>query len=66
MEHHIRDLSFGEDTSTSRIGHCPTDLATLRSAIKAALKDVGYLYVSEGGRDHAEVADTIYLHGLAS
>lgn len=64
VEHHIRDISFGEDHSTSRTGHGPTNLATLRSAIKAALKDVGYLYIPEGRRDHTNVAETLYLHGL--
>lgn len=64
VEHHIRDISFGEDHSTSRTGHGPTNLATLRSAIKAALKDVGYLYIPEGRRDHTQVAETLYLHGL--
>lgn len=64
VEHHIRDISFGEDHSTSRTGHGPTNLATLRSAIKAALKDVGYLYIPEGRRDHTKVAETLYLHGL--
>jgi predicted transposase YbfD/YdcC len=29
VEHHIRDVSFGEDASTSRTGDGPTDLATL-------------------------------------
>jgi predicted transposase YbfD/YdcC len=64
VEHHIRDISFGEDHSTSRTGNGPTNLATLRSAIKAALKDVGYLYIPEGRRDHTKVAETLYLHGL--
>lgn len=66
VEHHIRDISFGEDHSTSRTGHGPTNLATLRSAIKAALKDVGYLYIPEGRRDHTTVTETLYLHGLAA
>ena len=47
IEHHIRDVSFAEDASTSRTGHGPTNLATMRSAIKAALKDVGYLYIPD-------------------
>ena len=63
VEHHIRDISFGEDHSTSRTGHGPTNLATLRSAIKAALKDVGCLHVPEGRRDHTKVTETLYLHG---
>lgn len=64
VEHHIRDISFGEDASTSLTANGPTNLATLRSAVKAALKSVGYLYVPEGRRDHTKVTDTLYLHGL--
>jgi predicted transposase YbfD/YdcC len=64
VEHHVRDRSFGEDLATSRTGHGPTNLATLRSAVKAALKSVGYLYIPEGRRDHTTVTETLYLHGL--
>ena len=39
--HHIRDLSFGEDTATSRTGRGPVNLATIRAAIIAAIKDAG-------------------------
>jgi predicted transposase YbfD/YdcC len=65
VEHHIRDVAFGEDAATSRTGHGPINLATLRSAVKAALKDAGYLHIPEGRRDHTKIADTLYLHGLA-
>ena len=64
VEHHIRDRSFGEDHSGSRTGHGPVNLATLRSAVKAALKNVGYLHVPEGRRDHTTVTETLYLHDL--
>lgn len=64
VEHHIRDRSFGEDHSASRTRHGPVNLATLRSAVKAALSSVGYLYVPEGRRDHTTVTETLYLHGL--
>jgi len=64
VEHHVRDVSFGEDASTSRTGNGPTNLATLRSSIKAAIKDAGYLHVPEGRRDHTTVTETLYLHGL--
>lgn len=64
VEHHIRDVTFAEDASTSRTGHGPTNLATLRSAIKAALTDAGYLHVPEGRRDHTGVTETLYLHEL--
>ena len=32
----VRDLTFGEDTSTSRTGHGPVNLATIRAAIMGA------------------------------
>jgi predicted transposase YbfD/YdcC len=62
--HHIRDVSFGEDASTSRTGHGPVNLATIRAAITAALKDAGYLHIPEGRRDHTTPAETFRLHGL--
>jgi predicted transposase YbfD/YdcC len=62
--HHIRDTTFSEDTSTSRTGSGPANLATIRAAIIAAIKDAGYLHVPEGRRDHATPAETLHLHGL--
>jgi len=62
--HHIRDLSFGEDASASRTGSGPVNLATIRAAVTAALKDAGYLHIPEGRRDHTTPAETLRLHGL--
>jgi len=62
--HHIRDTTFSEDTSTSRTGSGPANLATIRAAIIAAVKDAGYLHVPEGRRDHTTPAETLHLHGL--
>jgi predicted transposase YbfD/YdcC len=62
--HHIRDLSFGEDSATSRTGRGPANLATIRAAIIAALKDAGYLHVPEGRRDHTTPAEALRLHCL--
>jgi predicted transposase YbfD/YdcC len=62
--HHVRDITFGEDASTSRTGRGPVNLATIRAAIIAALKDAGYLHVPEGRRDHTTPAETLRLHGL--
>jgi predicted transposase YbfD/YdcC len=62
--HHVRDVTFSEDTSASRTGSGPADLATIRAAIIAAIKDAGYLHVSEGRRDHTTPAETLRLHGL--
>jgi predicted transposase YbfD/YdcC len=62
--HHIRDVSFGEDASASRTGSGPVNLATIRAAITAALKNSGYLHIPEGRRDHTTPAETLRLHGL--
>jgi len=62
--HHVRDVSFGEDASASRTGNGPVNLATIRAAIIAALKDAGYLHIPEGRRDHTTPAETLRLHGL--
>ena len=62
--HHIRDTTFSEDTATSRTGGGPANLATIRAAVIAAIKDAGYLHVPEGRRDHTTPAETLRLHGL--
>jgi predicted transposase YbfD/YdcC len=62
--HHIRDTTFSEDTSTSRTGSGPANLATIRAAIIAAIKDAGYLHIPEGRRDHITPAETLHLHSL--
>jgi predicted transposase YbfD/YdcC len=62
--HHIRDVTFSEDASTSRTGSGPANLATIRAAIIAAIKDAGYLHIPEGRRDHTTPAETLRLHGL--
>ena len=62
--HHIRDLTFREDSSASRTGSGPANLATIRAAVTAALKDAGYLHIPEGRRDHTTPAETLRLHGF--
>ena len=57
--HHIRDVTFGEDNSASRTGSGPANLATIRAAIIAAIKDAGYLHVPEGRRDHTTPAEAL-------
>ena len=64
VHHHIRDVSFGEDQSTSRTGNGPINLATLRAAVVTAIHDAGYLHVPEGRRDHLAPIDALYLHEL--
>jgi hypothetical protein len=60
----IRDTTFSEDTATSRTGAGPANLATIRAAIIAAIKDAGYLHVPEGRRDHTTPAEALHLHGF--
>ena len=62
--HHIRDVTFSEDTAASRTGSGPANLATIRAAIITAIKDAGYLHVPEGRRDHTTPAEALHLHGL--
>jgi hypothetical protein len=57
-------VTFREDTAASRTGGGPANLATIRAAITAALKDAGYLHIPEGRRDHSTPAETLRLHGL--
>ena len=57
-------MTFHEDTATSRTGSRPANLAAIRAAMIAAIKDVGYLHVPEGRRDHATPAEALHLHGL--
>ena len=63
--HHVRDVTFTEDGATSRTGHGPVNLASIRAAIITAIKDAGYLHIPEGRRDHTRPADALRLHGLA-
>ncbi len=62
--HHIRDVTFSEDTATSRTLNGPANLATIRAAVIAAIKDAGYLHVPEGRRDHTTPAEALRLHGF--
>jgi hypothetical protein len=44
----VRDVTFGEDTATSRTGSGPVNLATIRATVIAAIQDAGYPHMSEG------------------
>ena len=57
-------MTFGEDASAACTGSGPVNLATIRAAIIAAIKDAGYLHIPEGRRDHTTPAETLRLHGL--
>jgi len=62
--HHVRDLTFREDAAASRTGSGPVNLATIRAAVIAAIKDAGYLHIPEGRRDHTTPAEALRLHGF--
>jgi len=62
--HHIRDITFTEDHATSRTGHSPINLATLRNAVINAIHAAGYLHVPEGRRDHTRPTEALHVHGL--
>jgi predicted transposase YbfD/YdcC len=51
--HHVRDVTFAEDTAASRTGSGSANLVAIRTAIK----DVGYLHIPEGRRDHTTPAE---------
>ena len=57
-------MTFHEDTATSRTSGGPANLASIRAAITAALKDAGYLHIPEGRRDCTTPAETVRFHGL--
>ncbi len=54
--HHIRDVTFREDTDTSRTGSGPANLATIRAAIITGIKDA----------DHTTPAEALHIRGLDS
>ncbi|GAB3287766.1 ISAs1 family transposase [Kineosporia babensis] len=64
VHHHVRDVTFREDHSASRTGHGPANLATLRAAVINTVKDAGYLYITDGRRDHTRPDETLNLHGF--
>jgi len=64
VTHHVRDVTFTEDHATSRTGHGPVNLATLRNAVINAIRAAGYLHVPEGRRDHTTPTEALRLHGL--
>jgi hypothetical protein len=60
----LKDWIRKDDAAASSTGSGPANLATIRAAVIAALKDAGYLHIPEGRRDHTAPAETLRLHGL--
>ena len=63
--HHVRSYARHEpDIPAQPHRQRAANLATIRAAVIAALKDAGYLHIPEGRRDHTAPAETLRLHGL--
>lgn len=62
--HHVRDVTFGEDKSTSRAGHAPAVLALFRGAVINAIRRAGYRYIPAGRRANKTATAALNLHGF--
>ncbi|MFI1154902.1 ISAs1 family transposase [Streptomyces sp. NPDC020817] len=51
-EHHVRDVTFGEDASRVRTGGAPRAMASLRNLAIGALRLAGWDNIAEGLRHH--------------
>ncbi|MFE9643146.1 hypothetical protein ACFYO0_03095 [Streptomyces sp. NPDC006365] len=51
-EHHVRDVTFGEDASRVRTGNAPRAMASLRNLAIGALRLAGRDNIAEGLRHH--------------
>ena len=63
--HHIRDVTFTEDTAASRTGNGPVNLATIRAAIIAAIEKCRLpARPRRPARPHRPPPKPSHLHGL--
>lgn len=62
--HYVRDVSFGEDSSTVRTGNAPANLATIRSAATNALRRAGHTFIPTGRHARTTPTDALTLHGF--
>jgi predicted transposase YbfD/YdcC len=63
--HHIRDVTYGEDSSQTRTGSGPRAMATLRNLAIGALKTAGHPNIAAATRSHArDTTRTIATLGL--
>ncbi len=51
-EHHVRDVTFGEDASRVRTGGAPRAMASLRNLAIGALRLAGWDNIAKGLRHH--------------
>ncbi|GAA3053173.1 ISAs1 family transposase [Streptomyces glomeratus] len=51
-EHHVRDVTFGEDASRVRTGSAPRAMASLRNLAIGTLRLAGWTNIAEGLRHH--------------
>jgi len=63
-QHYVRDVTFGEDASTSRTGRGPAVLAIFRSAVADTLRRAGHRGIPAGRRAHKTATTALDLHGF--
>ncbi|OHV64734.1 hypothetical protein BCD48_37155 [Pseudofrankia sp. BMG5.36] len=63
-QHYVRDVTFGEDASTSRTGRAPATLAIFRGAVINAIRRAGFRYIPSGRRAHKTATAALDLHGF--
>jgi predicted transposase YbfD/YdcC len=63
-QHYVRDVTFGEDASTSRTGRAPAALAIFHGAVINAIRAAGYRYIPEGRLDHVTATTALNLHNF--
>ncbi|WP_248832297.1 ISAs1 family transposase [Frankia sp. Mgl5] len=63
-QHYVRDVTFGEDASTSRTGRGPAALALFRSTVADTLRAAGHRSIPAGRRAHKTATAALDLHGF--
>ncbi|KDA40590.1 ISAs1 family transposase [Frankia sp. B2] len=63
-QHYVRDVTFGEDSSTSRTGRGPAVLALFRATVADTLRRAGHRSVPACRRAHKTATAALDLHGF--
>lgn len=63
-QHHVRDVTFGEDASRSRTRRGPANLAIFRATAANADRAAGHHYVPAGRRACKTATAAFDLHGI--
>ena len=63
-QHHVRDVTFGEDASRSRTHRGPANLAIFRATVAHAVRAAGHRYVPAGRRACKTATAALDLYGF--